>query len=109
MAFREIKILTGFDLIDAVIESYLGGFIDTSFVKVPEGMVSIVHLYGNSGVLDRVGGIDRLISEGVVEEFHMHKTPGMQMSCDDLASSNRVLGAIIRAGAMGSLIQRYDE
>ncbi len=103
LAFREIKILTGFDLLDAVTDSYLGKHIDTSFIKVPDGMVSVVHLYGRNGTLDYVLGMDYLISEGVVEEFHFHKTSGMRVNDQDLASSNRIMGAIIRARSMNEL------
>jgi biotin carboxylase len=96
LAFREIKLLTGFDLIDAIIRSYLGEKVDTNNIKNPVEMISVVHLYGERGALDHIDGMNDLIADGVVEEFHVHKTTGMEMSCADFSSRNRVLGAIIR-------------
>jgi len=96
LAFREIKILTGFNLIASVVSSYLGENVESNKLITPEGMISIVHLYGEKGRLSHVGGMTGLIANGVVEEFHMHKTPGMEMSCSDFSSRNRVFGAIIR-------------
>ncbi|MCG6656341.1 ATP-grasp domain-containing protein [Halomonas campisalis] len=96
LVFREIKILTSFDLIDAVIDSYLGNEVDTSFVKEPFEKVSVVHLYGTGGIFDHVEGMESLLEDGTVEDFFLHKTPGMPMSCDDLASRNRVMGLIVK-------------
>lgn len=96
LAFREIKTLTGFDLIESVVGSYLGENIESNNLATPEGMISIVHLYGEKGNLSHVEGMSDLIADGVVDGFHMHKTPGMEMSCSDFSSRNRVLGAIIR-------------
>jgi phosphoribosylaminoimidazole carboxylase (NCAIR synthetase) len=103
LSFRAINITMGFDIIDAIIKSYLGESVDTSGVRAPGEMVAIVHLYGTGGVLDRVDGMDELIAQGVVEELHMHKTPGMEMSCVDLAARNRVCGVIIRGSDVPEL------
>jgi biotin carboxylase len=96
LAFREIKLLTGFDLIDAVISSYEGNKVNTKIANTNDGMISVVHLYGEDGFLDHIDGMDDLIVDGTVEAFHMHKTPGMKMSSADFSSHNRVLGVIIR-------------
>lgn len=96
LAFREIEILTGFDLIESVICSYLGESVCFESANKADGNISNIHLYGEKGNLSHVEGMSDLIADGVVEEFYMHKTPGMEMSCSDFSSRNRVLGAIIR-------------
>ena len=103
LAFREIEILTGVDLINAVLASYLGEDLDLSRRKEPEGFASVVHLYGMRGKFASVKGMEDLLEKDVVEEFHLHKTPGMPMSCDDLSSRNRVVGAIIRGSSVREL------
>ncbi|EFI32849.1 Phosphoribosylglycinamide synthetase, ATP-grasp (A) domain [Desulfonatronospira thiodismutans ASO3-1] len=100
LSSREIALLTGFDIIDSVVSSYLGEPVDLSNIRKPDSMSAVVHLYGTGGTLKRVEGMEELIAEGIVEEFHMHKTPGMEMSCEDLASRNRVMGAIIRGRSL---------
>lgn len=106
LGYRDIYLMTGFDIIDSVVCSYLGEPVNTSSIRTPSEMVSIVHLYGTSGVLDRIEGIDRLLSEGIVEEFHMHKTSGMSMTSDDLASRNRVVGVILRGESIAELQEK---
>jgi len=108
LAFREIALLTGFDMIDAVISSYLGEPVDASNVIEVTEKISIVHLYGTSGIFQCVEGMETLLSKGIVDEFHLHKTPGMEMSSSDLASRNRVLGAIIRGKTTEELEQKVE-
>lgn len=96
LAFREIEILTGFDFIDAVVSSYL-----REEVKIPEFdkskmVISIMHLFGMHGQFDRVDGEEALLKDGIIEEIHIHKSRGMQMSSEDLSSRNRVLGVIVK-------------
>jgi len=96
LAFREIKILTGFDLVDAVIDSYLGKEVNAASISQVSGKASVVHFYGGGGIFSHIEGMEQLLEDGTVEEFHLHKTPGMPLCCADLSSRNRVLGAIIR-------------
>jgi len=107
LAFREILLLTGFDQIDAVIRSYLHTPVDTSRIQTPQGMICIAHLYATHGVFDHVEGMERLVAEGVVEEFHLHKTPGTLVGGSDLASGNRVLGAILRGDTASALQNKF--
>jgi biotin carboxylase len=95
LAFKEIQILTRFDIIDSVISSYLGEIVDISNIRKPEENVSVVHLYANGGKLSHVEGLAELVADDVVTDYYMHKTQGMVLGGDDLASCNRVLGAII--------------
>lgn len=108
LAFREIQILTGFDIVESVIQSYLHEPVDTASIRVPTEMVSIVHLYGTQGVFERVEGMENLLSARIVEEYHLHKSPGMSMTSDDLASRNRVLGAIIRGSTAMDLREKTE-
>ena len=109
LAFREIQIMTGFDLISAVIDSYLHQDVDVANITKPKDLVSVVHLYASEGKLGRVEGMEKLLKNGVVEEFHVHKTPGMSLSCDDLASRNRVMGAILRATSVRHLDSKLQQ
>lgn len=96
IAFRDILAITGFDIIDSVVQSYLGGDVDLKVNSEFIGRVANIHLYGRSGILNSIHGVESLVGDGVIEEYFMHKTPGMAMSSDDLASRNRVMGVIVR-------------
>lgn len=96
LAFREIIYLTKFDIVNAVVDSYFGCQLKAPMKNEMDGKSCIVHLYGKNGVYHSSVGLDEMVSRGVIEEYHFHKTPGMPMSSDDLASRNRVLGVIVR-------------
>ena len=106
LAFREIKILTGFDLIDAVIDSYLGVEVKVNLSQYKNDFVSVLHLYGTHGTFDRVEGLEELVEGGVIKEYFIHKTPGMLMNSEDLASRNRVLGIILFADSNHALFDK---
>lgn len=95
LAFREILKLTDFDFIDSVVNSYLGKKTEVLSDDASTDSISVIHLYGSRGKFSHLVGMEDLIADGIVEECHLHKMPGMEMSCDDLSSRNRVLGAII--------------
>ena len=109
LAFREIKILTGFDIIDSVVSSYLGEQVDLSNIRKPDSMTAVAHLYGSGGTFKRVEGMKELMAEGIVEEMHMHKTPGMKLACDDLASRNRVMGTILKGHSISELEYKINK
>lgn len=95
LAFREIEHQTRFDIIDSVINSYLERNVDTTKIVKSEYRVSIIHMYGTHGTFLRVDGLDELVKQGIVKEYHMHKTSGMPLTIEDLSSRNRVFGVII--------------
>jgi biotin carboxylase len=103
LAFEEIRLLTGCNLIEAVVDSYLQIPISERAVRLPHKMAAIIHLYGTEGELDHVGFADELAAEGVIHGLYMHKTPGMSMSCQDFASRNRVAGVIITGDSCDEL------
>ncbi|WP_155998517.1 acetyl-CoA carboxylase biotin carboxylase subunit family protein [Thioalkalivibrio sp. ALM2T] len=109
LAFREILMGTGFDVIDAVVASYLGEEVGLPNLRKINDSFSIVHLYGESGLLDRVEGNEKLVADRVVEEFHMHKSKGMRMSSEDLASRNRVAGVIIRFSSIPEYTRKIND
>ena len=57
---------------------------------------AVIHIYGTHGKFSHVSGMEKLIRDGIVEEYHLHKTPGMGLTSDELSSQNRVLGVIIK-------------
>ncbi len=95
LAFREMEYQTGYNIIDAVINSYLGIPLP-EIIPMESGLLSsVTHFYGTSGILERVEGLEELVAKDIIKEFHLHKTRGMIMTTDDLASRNRVFGVIV--------------
>jgi len=93
--FNAIKMGTGFDILEAAIDSYLEIPVIQDIKESKE--IIIIHLiYAEPGVLHHVEGVDSLLEQGVIEKFHYHKTKGMIVT-DDHASGGRVAEFIIKA------------
>lgn len=104
LAFREILMLTGFDMISAVIDSYLNNEVDLNFVSPAKNKkVSIVHCYGDGGIFDKITGLEKLKDAGIVEEFYIFKKKGDLLYRDNLASKNRVFGMMLVAESVAAL------
>ena len=88
--------LLGIDVIDLVVSSYLQKKLEVPQIKCATFRSCVVHLYGKYGTYHSCEGLDRMMYKGVIQEYHLHKTQGMTMRSDDLASRNRVLGVIIQ-------------
>ena len=107
LAFREILKLTGFDMISAVIDSYLNLSVDLNFLTPNEDeKLSIIHCYGDNGTFDKVTGLQELKDSGFVEEFYIYKKPGDVLHENNLASNNRVFGMMIVAENTASLHEK---
>lgn len=109
LAFREIEYHTGFDLIDAVVDSYLGINITQNNFKTPSMLSSVTHFYGKMGVLDRVVGLEELVSSKTIKEYHLNKTKGMNITAEDLASRNRVFGVIVLGNSINEIKDKLDK
>ena len=106
LAFREIEYQTGFDIIDSVVNSYLGRNVDTKKIVNSDHNVSIIHMYGTHGIFLKVDGLDELVTQGIIKEYHMHKVAGMPLTIEDLSSRNRVFGVVIVFDSLNDLKER---
>ena len=75
--FRLIKKVSGFDVIDAVIDLTLGKKPHFDESALPKKRYIINEfIYCNPGVFDRIEGFSELLSEGVITEYYQLKTKG---------------------------------
>lgn len=80
--FRLIKKVSGFDVIDAVIDLTLGNKPHFDEAAVPKKKYIINEfIYCNPGVLDRIDGFEELLGEGVITEFYQLKVKGHEFKC----------------------------
>ncbi len=96
LSFNTILENTGFDILEATIDSYTGKKVNFDSYHEPSQMYVINTVYGENGVYDKLIGMEELLKEGVVEHSFIHKTPGMVLD-DSRASSSRIAGFIVRA------------
>ncbi len=88
LSYRTVKLNTGFDILDATINSYLGvpSILEYS---MPEIYYSANNVYAFTGVFGSAENYQQLIKDGVIEEYYPHKTRGMEIG-SDMASRDRV-------------------
>ena len=87
ISFKTIKNNTGFDDIEAVIDSYLGIEPSLDTWHEPEYVYTANTIYAHDCVFSHVEGEEELKSKGIIEDLLLAKTPGMRIeSHNDSAS-----------------------
>jgi biotin carboxylase len=95
LSHRTVKLNTGFDILDAFVDAYHGVRTAVAFAPPIQNYLTN-NLYATPGVFHAIAGADDLLARGVIDEFYLHKTPGMKIG-SSLASSDRVASFIIKA------------
>ena len=96
ISFMTIKENTGFDMISAVIDSYLGKAVSLTNYHKPKYFMSVNTIYGKDGVYGSTEGYEDLIADQTITHMFFHKTPGAIID-NSRASSSRI-GAFISSG-----------
>lgn len=87
-SFRIIQLSTGFDIIEAAIDSFLK--IDTQPIyQKPKDIFAENFIYTKSARFGKLSGYQDLLDKGVVEYVDAYKTSNMQIG-NELSSNNRV-------------------
>ena len=94
LCFRTIEENTGFDIINAAIDSWLGNPVKMEYQKpTVYNMTQQIHAY--PCVFDHIEGAEKLKEEGILDTLFLHKTKGAHMGAEK-ASSARVAAALVR-------------
>lgn len=102
LSYTVIKMVTGFDVLDAAVDSFLGNPVSLDFESPNKGKYFSTNLlYMHPGVLDHVEGMQELQSEGIIKEYYQMKKKGTVIDAD-MCSSNRVAAFVVEADS-------YDE
>lgn len=94
ICFSTIEENTGFDIINAAIDSWLGNPVKMEYHRPKMyNMTQQIHAY--PCVFDHIEGAEKLQEEGILDTLFLHKTKGAHMD-NDKASSARVAAALVR-------------
>ena len=105
-SYQTILDNTGFDIIDATVNSFIGNKVHVDAHK-PESYYSINLIYGNPAVFGYISGGDTLIKEKIIENLFYHKTPGMTIS-NEKAAAERIGAYIIKANNLNELKRKTE-
>jgi carbamoylphosphate synthase large subunit len=103
-SYSIIKAGTGFDIIDAAVDSFLGIDVDLDF-HPPKGYYADVFLYTKPAVFGYISNDEELINRKIIEYMVYNKTKGMSVG-SDLSSSNRVGAFIVKAENKEELLMK---
>lgn len=107
-SYKTIKMSTGFDIIDATIDSYLGNNTSLNYSK-PKYYYAINLLYSHPGVFSHIEGSEELIANNIIEQLFYHKTKGMEIMQDIANPGHYRVGAILLKGnTKNELIEKAE-
>lgn len=87
-SFRIIKLSTGFDMLNAAVDSFLGKEVELDF-KMPEYYYAESFIYAEPGTFGYIANYRELMDEGIIEYLDSYKLPGMEIG-KEFTSNNRV-------------------
>ena len=108
ISFQTIKENTGFDIISATIDSYLGIKVDLSSYHAPRYEMAVNTVYGYDGVYDYMTGYDALLKDRIIENIYFHKNTGAVID-NKRASSSRIGAFITKAMNDADTINKVSE
>ncbi len=106
--FRLIKKVSGFDVVDAVVELTLGNKPVVSDERPAQKLIVNEFLYCKEGVFDRLEGFDELLDDGVITEFYQLKAQGANMNKIG-SSGDRVAYFTIETDSVDQLRKKHTE
>ncbi len=86
---QTIKYGTGFDMIDAAIDSYLCQPIDLSNWHPMDKIYAVNQIYGHDGIYSHTTGAEELLNAGIIDHLSFYKKKG-DIIDESRASSGRI-------------------
>lgn len=86
---KTIKYSTGFDIIDAAIDSFLSIPISLSNWHHMNKIFVVNQIYGSSGIYDHTVGTEELLKKGIIDNISFYKMGGTYIN-DATASGGRI-------------------
>ncbi|WP_319481181.1 ATP-grasp domain-containing protein [uncultured Draconibacterium sp.] len=106
LSFRLIKMYSGFDFLDATIDSFFNIEPKIEIENDNSGMhLESVIIYANEGVYNKTVGQNELLNDGTIEEFFEFSTRGTQIG-SDMSTRSRVCAFIIKGNSISEIIEK---
>lgn len=106
--FKTIKENTGFDVIEATIDSWLGRSVTFDKWHYPSEVIVVNTVYGNDGIYGKITGYQKLLDEGTIQALYPIRTTGETID-NRRASSSRICFIVIKASSLPEVVDRIKE
>lgn len=104
-SFKTIKGNTGFDIISATIDSWLGIPASLEGWHAPSGIYVVNTVYGKDGEFSKVTGSEELLKKGVIEDLLVIRAQGDVLD-NGRAASSRVCFFLVKADSEPELLEK---
>ena len=88
--YKLIQVLSGVNIMSKYVDRILGDYPEVNPSKLV-GYAKMVYVYCNPGIFNRVEGFESLKNDGVIDDFFIYKTKGMEIKTAE-TSSDRLAG-----------------
>jgi biotin carboxylase len=105
-SFRLIKKLTGFDYVDAAVDSFLGNNPSQAIHEASE-IYSDNFIYAKPRQFGKISGHDALLEDGTIEYIDCYREPGTIIGAE-LTSNNRVGVFVVKAENLDELNKKIE-
>lgn len=105
-SFRIIPLMTGFDIVDAAVNSFLGVQVNIEY-KHSELFYADNFIYANKGLFGFIAGYENLLQDGTIEYLDFNKTSGMEIG-SELSSNNRVGVFVVKSRNRAHLYDKIN-
>ena len=102
--YKLIEVLSGVNIMSKYVDRVLGGYPEVNpFKKV--GYCKMVYIYCHPGIYDHMEGLDVMKEKGMIDEYFLYKTKGMEI-CKAETSSDRPAGYLCSAKTVKELQEK---
>ena len=106
-SYRIIKQSTGFDYVEASIDSFLGNKVDQKYHK-PREFYADNFIYTRKGFFDCINIDESLEKDGTIEYYYPLKQPGSEIG-NELSSNNRVGTFVVKSQSINGLKEKIKK
>ncbi len=106
-SFRVINLSTGFDIVDAAIDSFLGLPVTLDH-KFPDAYYADNFIYTKSGFFGSITGHEELLKKKIIEYLDTYKSRGTEIG-SELSSNNRIGVFTVKSKNMNGLFEKINK
>ena len=104
LSYSMIKIITGFDITNAAIDTFLNNKIDVVINETKDIFITYL-IYVQPCIFGNIKGLKELKEAGKIEEYYVFKTKGMKIS-PQMTSSDRVAALLVKGADTETLYKQ---
>ncbi|WP_297095259.1 ATP-grasp domain-containing protein [uncultured Draconibacterium sp.] len=105
--YKIVELLTGYDIIEAGINSFFHRQMETNYVQ-PTEYISDTYIYVQPKVLGEIIGFEKAKEQNLIEYSNIYKVKGTQIG-RDLSSNNRVGAFIVKASSTEKCVNNINQ